>query len=364
MIDGVSNLVERSEHRLMRCARWLACLLICFGLTRCGTEPDSPAGGAQPVTAAAAAVSPEAVEAALGAAEQYLSSTDVPRAEAILRRLIEQAPDESRARELYGRLLSLKALLARQEGYPAIGDRLSADAYEQYRLAVELTPGSSGLHQSAGEVASVAGLGDAALGHFEAAATLDPASSKHPLYAAQVLIRQGRLDEAEVALERVLALDPDEPFGYASQAAVALDRGDCDRALARIAEARRIEPGRLGFRVQAAKTRRRCGEPATALKLLATLDDPQRAEAAVVYELAASYAALGEHAKAAEAWLHRYRSHPSSWQAAVRAAEAFLEAGDRAEARRWLQRAKTAAGSTPDVRAVEEALSAAQESKP
>ena len=347
----------------MRSARWLACLLICFGLTRCG-EPDSPAGAAQPGTAAAAAVSPAAVEAALGAAEQYLSSSDVPRAEAILRRLIEQAPAESRARELYGRVLSLKTMQARQHGRPAIGDRLAAEAYAQYRQAVDLAPGSPGLHQSAGEVASVAGLDEAALGHFEAAARLDPASAKHPLYAAQVLIRQGRLDEAEAALARVLALDPDEPFGFASQGVIALERGDCDRALACIAEARRIEPGQLGFRVQDAKIRRRCGEPVGALELLATLDDRQRAEEAVVHELAASYVALGEHRKAAEAWLHRYRSRPSSWEAAVRAAEAFLEAGDRAEARRWLQRAKAAAGSTPDVRAVEEALSAAQEAKP
>ncbi len=347
----------------MRCARWLACLLICFGLARCGTEPDSPAGGPQPKTAAAAAVSPEAVEAALGAAERYLSSSDVPRAEAIIRRLTERVPGEWRARELYGRVLILKAMQARQHGRPAIGDRLAAEAYAQYRQAVELAPGSPGLHQSAGEVASVGGLDEAALSHFEAAARLDPASAKHPLYAAQVLIRQSRLDEAEAALARVLALDPDEPFGYASQGVIAMERRDCDRAMARIAEARRIEPGRLGFRVQEAKIRRRCGEPVSALELLATLDDRQRAEEAVVHELAASYVALGEHRKAAQAWLHRYRSHPSSWQAAVRAAEAFLEAGDRAEARRWLQRAKAAAGSTPDVRAVEEALIAAQDTK-
>jgi tetratricopeptide (TPR) repeat protein len=306
-------------------------------------------------------VSPEAVEAALAAAEQYLTSSDVPRAEAILRRLIEQVPGESRARELYGRVLSLKALQAREQGHSAVGDRVAAEAYEQYRQAVELAPGSSGLHQSAGEVASVAGLDDVALGHFEAAARLDPASSKHSLYAAQVLIRQGRLDEADAALERVLALDPDEPFGYASQGAVALERGDCDRALARTAEARRIEPGRLGFRVQEAKIRRRCGQPVIALELLATLGDRQRAEEAVVYEIAASYGVLGEHRKAAEAWLHRYRSHPSSWLAAVRAAGAFLEAGDRAEAKQWIQRAEAAAGSTPEVRAVEEALSRAPE---
>jgi predicted Zn-dependent protease len=317
-------------------------LLLAVTFIGCGRSPDSetPAPPAP------------ATEAALAAAEQYLDENDPASAGTILVKLLETVPGDSRAHELYGRVLFVQGR--------------TAEAYDHYRAAVAaLGEGdpmtAAGLNQSAGEMASAAGLADRALDHFRAAARLDPTTPKHPLYEAQVLIQLERTAEARDALQRVLALDPDEAYAHASLAAVAMQEADAAAALQHIAEARTIAPDNLGIRIQAARIRRQCDQARHALELLLALDATLRTEEAVTAEIAACYVALGRPDDAAGAWAARYRRNPRSptaWRAAARAGAACLAAGRREDAAWWWQQARLTAPEEDEVRALGRMLEA------
>lgn len=300
---------------------------------------------------------PGAIESALVAAETYLNRQDLHSAEAILQKLLEKAPDSYRARELLGAVLYLKGAESGGAGDREAAAALFQESYRQYaaavRLAVEQDPSvAAGVHQSAGEIASVAGLTSEALQHFRAAGSLDPGTAKHPLYEAQMLLQLERLDEAREALDRVLELDPDEAFAHASLATIAMKRGDVESALGHIEQARQIEPASLPIRLAESRIRRGCNQPRRALELLLALDADTRAQRAVTSEIVESYRALGDHSGAARAWEHRFRSHPSEWRAAVAASQAWVAAGDREAAAELLDRARLAAPDAPEVRAL------------
>ncbi len=341
---------RRAVGSPQRGLRWgFACglgMLIGIGCGAC--ERQTPAAGptAAVTSPVDSGVGAAAVESSLLAAEQYLTAGDTASAEAILETLLDRMPRESRAHELYGQVLYLKGVTARGAGDDAVAARLVSEAYDHYRTSVEtaeewgdLDPLTiAGLHQSAGEIASAAGRPQEALEHFRAAGRIDPTALKAPLYEAQILIQLGRPQEADRALQRVLQLDPDEAYAHASLAALALQRADRESAVRHITEARRIDPGNLTLRLEQARILRRCDEPRRALELLLALDDSTRAKEAVAAEVAECYLRLNQPGKAAAAWELRYRlhpRHPTAWRAAVRAAAARLEAGDRDRAQ-WL----------------------------
>ncbi len=160
-------------------------------------------------------------------------------------------------------------------------------------------------------------------------------------------------------MQRVLQLDPDEPYAHASLAAMALQRSDRESAVRHITEARRIDPDNLTLRLQQARILRRCDEPYRALELLLALDEGTRAEEAIAAEVAECYLRLNQPGEAAAAWELRYRlhpRHPTAWRAAVRAAAARLEAGDRARAQWLYDRARLQAPDEPEVRALGKAI--------
>jgi len=333
-------------------------------LIGCGPAQDSERPA--PSTDSADPHRSSAIDTALAAAEQYLDGNELASAETILVKLLEQAPADHRAHELYGRVRYLQGVHARREGRDQASAELLREAYRHYGASVEaageLDPAAAaGLNQSAGEIASAAGLPDRAVEHFQAAGRLDPTAPKHPLYEAQILMQLERPAEARQALQRVLALDPDEAYAHASLAAVALREGDRASALRHIQEARDIVPGNLGIRIQEARIRRQCDQPRHALELLIALDDRLRAEEAVTAEIAECHLALGEPLQAARAWEHRYRRHPrqpTAWRTAVKAAEAYLAAGRRADALWWCRQAQLGAPGEPEVRALQQALEA------
>jgi tetratricopeptide (TPR) repeat protein len=323
-------------------------------LTLAGCGDDAAAPPAPP------AVSPAVVDAALVSVEEYLLGEDLVRAEAVTRTLIDRASDEPRAREMLARILMARALDVPGRDSPEAVE-LFGQSYEQYRIASDLDPK---YHRSAGNIAVMAGDDEAALDHFLRAAEHDRLDPQPPLFAAQLLIKAERHEEAITQLERALVIDPDLPYAHASLAAIAMNRDDFDEARRRIGLARDIDGADIELRVQEARIHRRGGEPGRALELLVTLGDADRARATVTAEISAAYAALDRHADAARAWSHRYGSSslrpddPTVWRCAVRAAEQWLEAGDRMKARLWLDQAKLLAPESPEVLALEQRLSA------
>lgn len=266
-------------------------------------------------------------------------------------RLLDRAPEEPHALELHGQLLMAKATDARDRGNHAAAATHFGEAYERYAALVQLQPSSAGLQQSAGEMAQVAGRLDDALRHYQQARDLSPEDPKPHFFTAQIHIQRGEHDQAIVALERVLALDPDEPLAHASLANVALQQERYDDALKHISEAREIRPDDFSFRVIEASIHRRMGQPRHALELLIVLSPRERSAWFVAEELAAGHVALGDHLQVAEVWGHVHRSnprHPRAYLAAVRAGEAMLKAGNRQEARLWLDQAQMDAPEAPE----------------
>src|SRR5690606_10009329 len=125
--------------------------------------------------------------------------------------------------------------------------------------------------------AQMAGLPEQALEHYRAAQRLDPNAPKPPFFAAQLLVEMGRMDEAKAALEHCLDLDPDEPMAHASMANLLAARGEFERALAHIGEARAIDAATIAYRLIEASIHRRAGDAQRSLELLAPLSERERA---------------------------------------------------------------------------------------
>ncbi|HRP61717.1 MAG TPA: tetratricopeptide repeat protein [Phycisphaerales bacterium] len=319
-----------------------------------GETPDSQGSTAAPPTH-------EAVDAALATAEDLFHSADNVRAEAVLVRLIERAPRDPRARELYAMVLLSRAAEAREAGDVA-GERvLLTQAHGQYAVLVEMRPQSAGLRQSAGEVAQMAGLPEQALAHYQEARRLSPGETKPVFFAAQAMIELGRLDDAKAALHEALEIDSDEPMVHASLGNLLAEQGDFERALSHIAEARTIDPGQVTYRVIEASIHRRSGHPAKAIELLMPLSDAHRAREVVASELAASFLASDQPDRAAEAWSLMFEAQRVGARAAYAAAQAglaVLEAGERERAWLWLQQARRASAGidVPELHTLEQAI--------
>lgn len=347
-------------------------LLMIGSLTACGgSGGGGDAANNAPSSGNAAAASPTSpneppptaaqIAAALDAANEYLSADHFTEAELILLKLIERAPKNLSAQEMLGQLRLRQGLAAQEAGQTAVAERYFQQADEAYRRIVELDPTNAGLRQSAGEIALLAGRSARALELFREAETLDPENPKHPLYAAQMLTQMERYDEARIAIERVITLDFDEPYAYATLAAIELEEGNFDLALEAIREARLISPQELGFRVVEAKVLRRSGQPEAALALLVPLKGELATEEMVVHERAASHTALGQHTAAAAVWAARCRAVPGEWRSALRAAESYLAAGDRMTAMTYVELAALIAPHEREVKVVEEKVRQAGE---
>jgi tetratricopeptide (TPR) repeat protein len=338
----------------------LAVVAIAWGCGRDASTGQSPSSASPAAPAQVeSAVSHDQIEKSLAAAQEYLNASDALKAQAILVTLIDRAPREVRARELYGQCLTIQAEQADRKRDAEMAMRFRQQAYEQYKSAIEIDSVSAGLQHSAGMMAIAAGNNDAAIEHFLSASKIDPRNSQHPLFAAQLLIAAKRFDEAQSALDRVVEIDPDEPIAHASLAIIALERAQFDVALREIAVARKAEPGNVDLRAQEAKIHRRKGDSKRSLELLLGLSPAERGKEVVAFEIAAAYGELGEHIKAARAWDHSFNLNPLSpraWFAAAQAGQALLRAGEREQAVLWLQQAQLSGPDRPEVIALRDAL--------
>ena len=328
----------------------LATLATAVLLTACTRSDGDAANGT---------ISAADIDAALSAAEEYLAAREYASAEVILEKLLEKRSDIVEAWEALGQVRFSQAMEAQAKGSDAAPLRNSA--YDCYARAVVLQPTSAGLQHSAGIMALSAGNDEAALRHFAEAGKLDPRNVQHPLYEAQVLLKQHKLDEAEAALQRSHAIDAAEPFTISSLAVIAMEREEYERAIELITQARAIDPRSLAFRVQEARIRRRAGEVRSAIELLQALSPADRADPGVTVELAACHDAVGDFTRSAAVWTHRLESSPTDWQAALNAAEAHARAGQRREATTLYDIARRIAPNEPAVQTFGERLAAMQE---
>jgi tetratricopeptide (TPR) repeat protein len=279
----------------------------------------------------------EAIDAALNAAEEYRQGGELGKAEAILQQLLVKAPQEPRAQVALGENLLMQAAEARAKGNEVTAIVMVREAWTHYRAAVKLESNSAGLRHSAAMAALKAGDEAGAIEQLQAAVKLDATNPQYPLHLAQLLIKATRYDEAAAQVEAVLALTPREPLAIATAAALAMERGDGEEAVRQIEDARAIDPGSLALRVQESKIRRRTGQPRRAIELLISLSESDRGQEAVAFEIATAYGMIGEHQRAALTWELCARANPRSVLAATKAGESWLAAGESEQAAHWAE---------------------------
>lgn len=313
------------------------CFVVLFAaiLAGCGDGGDPSTSSPTPDA--------ESVKISLEAAEQYLLGGDLIEAEAIARSVVASMPDALAGQELLGRTLVARAIMARDSGQPEAAATLWIEASVRYEQVVRLSPNSSGLNQSAGEVAQMAGRNGLAIELYHRAGDLDPQDPKPGLYLAQLLLAEGQLDEARMAIDRVLVLVPEQGHALATLAVIDMEQSLWDEARSHIARAIDSQPDDLGIRTMQTRIYRRSGDPQRGLELLLGLPESARLTEPVAEEMAACWMDLDRPEEAAVVW---ERCHGGSGQRAgfiaMKAAEAWIAAGRSIEAAGWIERAELA----------------------
>ncbi|HMN96043.1 MAG TPA: hypothetical protein PKC43_06945 [Phycisphaerales bacterium] len=324
----------------------LALVLLLAGCDRGGGDRDA---------GPSAAVDRAAIEAALRSAQRLLDERRVDEAVLVAGTLASRAPDSWEAAELHARTLVASSFELAGRGREAESSQRHALAAAEYRRAAELAQCAAIWH-AAGIAAAVAGERGAAIESFRRAAAADPESAQAPIYEAQVHLGAGDLDAAEEALRRAAALQPEEPFVLATQAELARARGDMERAFSLIRAARRRGGAELSFRVVEARFLRQSQRPREAIELLAALGPAVIEHESATDELAHSWIALGEPRRAAELWGAFQLAHPPRWRSGLRAAEAWIAAGDAVRADLALREVELRVGAHPEAVALRERL--------
>jgi serine/threonine-protein kinase len=104
-----------------------------------------------------------------------------------------------------------------------------------FRLGIGIAPTNTDLITSAGQVEQSLGQWDSVIVHFQTAQRLDPRSVNSLRQLANALLFVRRYDDAQRAIDRALALSPDNLDARQITVSIALMRGDLAEARARIA---------------------------------------------------------------------------------------------------------------------------------
>jgi tetratricopeptide (TPR) repeat protein len=174
-------------------------------------------------------------------------------------------------------------------------------ALSLYRRALEVEPEQADVSNSAGIVLAALGRRDEAIASFEAALRADPRHAEAARNLGAVLGALGRRDDAIAAYERAVATAPTMVEAREDLSVLLVAAGRTDDAERELREAARLAPDSLRTHLWLANllaTQQR-GVEAVAEFEVATRLAPRSVEAYV--GLAASEAAIGDHARAVTA---------------------------------------------------------------
>ncbi len=283
-------------------------------------------GGGTPVDPALAGVDLDSVAAVSKAARTYIGNQELGRAEAVLRRALEDGPDDALLRELLGDvLLQREDEVAAMAQYAAIADRTDASAEALFK---------------AGSLAEGMGDHERAIGYLARASTADPGNSETAVLLANAQLELGRLDEAKATLARAAVLDEGRATVWGMLAEIAVRENSLEIGAQHIAKGRRIEPSSIPWRVLEARIMRRRGEPEKAVLLLDGVRGDERFEASVVAEMAAALGMLGRGDDALAIYRVAVRERPADAEIRYQAALWAERQGELGEA---LEQAQAAA---------------------
>jgi serine/threonine-protein kinase len=185
-----------------------------------------------------------------------------------------------------------------------------AAAEEQFKLALDLSPGSADIYDHYGWLCSAVGRFDDALTLVKRAQELDPLA--HRSDVANTLLRAGRFQEALEAALRAVEFEPHHGRSRSTLGWAYLKNGMVDEGLAELEQAVRLVPGNTLYLAQLGEAYGLVGRPEKAREVLERLE--QRAKAGYVspYHLAYVYTGLGEADRALDLLEQAYRERAGS----------------------------------------------------
>ena len=174
-----------------------------------------------------------------------------------------------------------------------------AGAEEEFRLALELSPGSADTYDHYGWLCAALGRYEEAIAMEKRAQELDPLA--HGSDVASTLVRAGRYEEAAQAAARVIEFDPRAPRGHSTLGWANLKMGRHAEGLAELQQAVALDPGNTLFLAQLGQAFAEVGRVADARAVLRQLEQMATQRDVSPYHLAYVYVGLGEQDAALDA---------------------------------------------------------------
>ena len=183
-------------------------------------------------------------------------------------------------------------------------------AEEEFKLALELSPGSADVYDHYGWLCSALGRHDEAIALTRRAQELDPLM--HRADVATSLLRAGRLEEALEAALRCIEFQPDYGRGRSTLGWAYLLNGKVEAGLAELQLAARMSTGNTLHLAQLGQAYGMFGKPTEAREVLEQLEDLSRQRYVSPYHMAYIYTGLGDADRAMDCLERAYDERAGS----------------------------------------------------
>ena len=203
-----------------------------------------------------------------------------------------------------GEAHSVLALLKMVHDFDWVG------AEEEFKLALELSPGSADIYDHYGWLCGALERYEEAIALVKRAQELDPLM--HRSDVATTLLRAGRREEALEAGLRSLEFEPDYARGRSTLGWAYLKNGMPDEGLAHLEEAVRLAPGHTLYLAQLGEAYGLVGKLDQAREVLRQLDELSRQRYVSPYHMAYVYTGLGEPDRAMDHLERAYEERAGS----------------------------------------------------
>ncbi len=211
-----------------------------------------------------------------------------------------------KAKEAVGKALELDGGLGEAHSVAAtllfMCDHDWAGAERQFRLALEMSPGSADIYDRYGWLCSALGRHQDALRLMTRAQELDPLA--HRSDVGTELLRAGRYDEALDVAKRIIELEPTFARGHSILGWVRILTGDTDQGLTSLGRAVSLSPGSPLFRAQLGEALAMAGRAEEAREILRDLHELAVRRYVPPYYFAYVHTGLGEPDEAID-WLEK-----------------------------------------------------------
>jgi len=185
-----------------------------------------------------------------------------------------------------------------------------AGAEREFKLAMELSPGSADVYDHYGWLCSARGRYDEAVTMARRAQELDPLTHRSDVAAS--LLRAGRYSEALEAALAAVEFEPEYPRGLATLGWAYMMLGMAEQGIERLELASRLTPGNTLHLAQLGQAYGMAGRRDDALAVLRRLEEMSQQRYVSPYHLAYIYTGLGDHDRAVEFLERAYQERAGS----------------------------------------------------